>query len=605
MTLAPSGCGGAGAGPGATAARLPTLAPARRALLAGAAWALTLLAQPGLLTADGVGVLGFAALAPWAVAAAAPGPRADRTLWLVTALGLIGWFAWMRYLLPWLLPVMGLIPALWILLGVRVTRRLALHVPLALACPAGWLVGEVLRFVLPEPLSFGWWRLGVLVHDLEPLNGSARVWGTWGLSWVLAATSGLVADLWLARGRVRPSTWGLGLGPLALGLVLGMITQPPATRPGPRVLLVTPGLEQSLKAFSSDRLSTHYVDPVSLTLDGLEAAGDEVPDLVCWGETMLPARLVAPEALEGARQGASRPAWAGAPWSLDELQAADAYTSALVEGILYGRASRVPPHIGLALSAREAPFVDAVEARRAVLPGGVSLLTGIEEVVLHEGALRRRNAAALWTPGGERAATVAKTCLVPAAEDPAGFTELPFLLDALLAVGGYVPDFVAGTEQGVVSFPTSEGPPASTAVVICYDNVFDGPFHSPLSREPVGFFTVLSNEAWYENSVEMDHMVAFSRLAALASGRAVARATNSGASVVLGADGRLLAELAPGGQRRMARGTLAFRVPIPEDDRALTVWVRTARIQPLLWMLPGLLGLLLARRARTRVPRGA
>ena len=55
----------------------------------------------------------------------------------------------------------------------------------------------------------------------------------------------------------------------------------------------------------------------------------------------------------------------------------------------------------------------------------------------------------------------------------------------------------------------------------------------------------------------------------------------------------------------MARGTLACRVPIPEDDRALTVWVRTARIQPLLWMLPGLLGLLLARRARTRVPRGA
>ena len=99
MTSVPSGCAAA-AGPGATAARLPTLAPARRALLAGAAWALTLLAQPGLLTADGVGVLGFAALAPWAVAAAAPGPRADRTLWLVTALGLIGWFGWMRYLLP-------------------------------------------------------------------------------------------------------------------------------------------------------------------------------------------------------------------------------------------------------------------------------------------------------------------------------------------------------------------------------------------------------------------------------------------------------------------------------------------------------------------------
>jgi apolipoprotein N-acyltransferase len=116
----------------------------------------------------------------------------------------------------------------------------------------------------------------------------------------------------------------------------------------------------------------------------------------------------------------------------------------------------------------------------------------------------------------------------------------------------------------------------------------------------VDFFTVLSNEAWYEDSVEMDHMVAFSRLAALSSGRAVARATNSGASVVLGPDGRLLAELAPGGKRRMARGTLACRVPIPEAPRALTPWVRTAGLQPWLWLLPGLLGALALRRPSRR-----
>lgn len=590
---------------GFDAARGPGCAPASpgapmsagtRALLAAAAWALTLLAQPGLLGPDGAGWLGFVALGPWALAVAAPGPRPLRVLWAASALGLIGWFAWMRYLLPWLLPVMGAVPALWIVLGARVTRALARGGwPLALACPAGWILGEVLRFGLPEPLSFGWWRLGVLLHDLEPLNGSARVWGTWGLSWVLAATGGLCADLLRGGGRVSVASWSWGLGPLGAGLVLGLATAPPAMRPGPRVLLVTPGLEQSLKAFSRDRLQTHFVDPVALTQEGLAGAGDDLPDLICWGETMLPARVVAPEALEASRAGAQRPAWAGAPWTTADLEGAEAYTSALVEGVLFGRPTRVPTSLGLALAARRAPFAAAVEAGRAVLPGGTSLLTGVEEVVLHDGQLRRRNAAALWTPGGERAAVVAKTCLVPAAEDPAGFTELPFLLDALLAVGGYVPDFVAGGAQGVVSFPTRGGAPARTAVVVCYDNVFDGPFASPLAREEVDFFTVLSNEAWYEDSVEMDHMVAFSRLAALSAGRAVARATNSGASVVLGPDGRLLAELAPGGQRRMARGTLACQVPIPEAPRALTPWARTAGLQPWLWMLPGLLGALLLR----------
>ncbi len=586
-----------------TAPSTPPMPVRTRALLAAGTWGLTLLAQPGLLSPDGAGWLGFIALAPWALAVTAPGPRPLRVLWAVSALGLIGWFAWMRYLLPWLLPVMGAVPALWILLGARVTRALAAGGwPLALACPAGWMVGEVLRFCLPEPLSFGWWRLGVLLHDLEPLNGSARVWGTWGLSWVLAASGGWCADLIRGGGRASRASWAFGLGPLLGGLVLGLATAPPGMRPGPRVLLVTPGLEQSLKAFSADRLQTHFVDPVALTQEGLAEAGDDLPDLICWGETMLPARVVAPEALEASRQGAQRPAWAGAPWSPQDLEGAEAFTSALVEGVLFGRPTRVPTSLGLALAARKAPFAADVEAGRAVLPGGASLLTGVEEVVLHDGQLRRRNAAALWTPGGERAAVVAKTCLVPAAEDPAGFTELPFLLDALLAVGGYVPDFVPGKAQGVVAFPTRGGEPARTAVVVCYDNVFDGPFASPLAREEVDFFTVLSNEAWYEDSVEMDHMVAFSRLAALSSGRAVARATNSGASVVLGPDGRLLAELAPGGRRRMARGTLVCRIPIPEAPRALTPWVRTAGLQPWLWLLPGLLGALAVRRRSRLAP---
>ena len=38
--------------------------------------------------------------------------------------------------------------------------------------------------------------------------------------------------------------------------------------------------------------------------------------------------------------------------------------------------------------------------------------------------------------------------------------------------------------------------------LVCYDNVFDGPFREPLARgEPVAFHLVVSNEAWYRESV--------------------------------------------------------------------------------------------------------
>jgi len=74
---------------------------------------------------------------------------------------------------------------------------------------------------------------------------------------------------------------------------------------------------------------------------------------------------------------------------------------------------------------------------------------------------------------------------------------------------------------------------------------------------------VVSNEAWYEKSFEVDQMVAFTRIAALASGRAIVRATNSGISLVMGPDGRELGRITAGGEDRMVQGTLALSVPVP------------------------------------------
>lgn len=577
------------------------LNPVHRALLLLLGWTLLCLAQPGILPGEMQGWLGALSLCPWALAVSRPGPRARLIEWFFASAGLVAWFFWMRYLLSWLLIPMGIVPALWILLGGVLLRRTRGRLNLALAVPAAWVFGEVLRWSLPAPLSFGWWRLGALTHQMPYLNGSARIWGTFGLSWVLAALGGYCAALILQRGRVSLGTHAFGLGPFLLGCLLGQMVPAPQTVDGPRVLLVTPGLEQRLKAFSRDALAELYVDPVNLTHAAVQANQGPPIDLVVWGETMLPAKVVGESVLEAVRNGAKGPAWIGDHWSLAELEQYASLTRCLVEGILFGLPDRVSPSFLPAIQSRGAEFMEKAAYGRPILPHGASFLTGVEEVVIHEGTVRRRNGAALWLPDASMGGGGAKTQLVPAAEDPSLFVAFPFLLDALRSVGGYVPDFVPGDEQAVVTFPTASGRETRASVVICYDNIFDVPFAEPTRRGPLDLHVVLSNEAWYEKSVEMDHMLAFSRLAAISTGRSIARATNSGVTLVLDPQGRTVALLAPDGEAKMARGTLLATVPVPLDPfLGPTPWARTQHIQTPLW---GILSLILLLWGRWRSNR--
>ena len=587
--------------------------PRNRALLLLLGWTLLCLAQPGVLPAWMQGWVGAASLCPWALAVSRPGPWARRIEWLFASLGLIVWFAWMRYLLSWLLIPMGIVPALWIVLGGTLLRRTRGRLNLALAVPAAWLLGEILRWTLPAPISFGWWRLGLLTHDMSYLNGSGRVWGTFGLSWVLAALGGYLAALVIQRGRVSRATHAWGLGPFILGCFLGQIVPAPTTIDGPRVLLVTPGLEQRLKAFGRDQLAELYVDPVNMTHAAVranQASGGPPIDLVVWGETMLPSKVASAAVLESVEAGIRRPDWIGGTWQTSDLTQFNEITRCLVEGILFGLPQRVSPSFLPALQSRGAEFMEEATLGRPILPHGASFLTGIEEVIVRDGELRRLNGSALWLPDASRVPSGAKTQLVPAAEDPSLFVALPFLLDALREVGGYVPDFVPAEQQGVVSFPNAPrsgegsgegsgdggadsagGRQNRASVIICYDNIFDSPFASPTRRGPLDMHVVLSNEAWYEKSVEMDHMVALSRLAAISSGRAIVRATNSGVTVVLDPRGATVDILAPLGEAKMARGTLLATVPVPQDpDQGPTIWAQSEHLQtPLL----GLLSLLL------------
>ncbi len=575
---------------------LEPIGPGHRFLATLGTWILIYLSQPGLGRPAGFGHTGFVALIPWAYYSCRPGPRAFLADWAACALGVGGMSLWMHHLLPWLLVPMTIIPGFWMALGGVALRRMATRYPLALAVPAAWMLAELLRWWLPAPLSFGWWRLGLFMHDTDWVVGSARIWGTWGLTWVVAAFGGWCADLLRLR-RLPPAETQnfphsrvhvLGLGPLALAFAFCLVPAP-KMEPGPNVLVVQPGIEQSIKAFGTDPLQELYRDAVDLTHAGL-ATGAVVPDLVLWGESMLPFFLPDQGVEEAYRGGMGTLEHAG--WTLepDTLAVHAAGVSTFVEGVLLGRVQPMAAGGGLFAPALKrmagSPWYASALEGKGVIPQGTSFLTGLVTWVVDGEVIRKQNAAALWGPSGAPQLG-AKVHLVPGAEQADPYTSLPFVLSALNAVGGYVPDFVPAERAAVLQLESRQGRSYKLGLSICYDNVFDDAYREPLERGDVDFFCILSNEAWYKRSVEMDHLVAMTRLRAVSVGRSIVRATNSGISIVVDPEGRTVAVLEDAdGQRKMARGTLSARVPVPQEAQeggGRTFWVLTGRFQPAIW----------------------
>ncbi len=571
-----------------------------------ATWALIGLAQPGVLRPDGFGHLAFFAVGPWALAARRPGGRAFLAEWAAHSVGLAGVFAWMLAFFPPLLVPMAVIPALYPALGGLALRR-APAWPLALLAPAAWMLAEVVRWMLPVPLSFGWFRLGFLMHDTEWLVGSAAWFGTWGLTWGMAALGGLAGDVALAL--VRPAgtpsglvkAFGLGLTPLAALVFLSSRPVGP-TVSGPDVLVVQSGIEQEIKAARRDPLLDLFVPQVTRTLEALietRVPGEAgLPDVVMWGETFLPGKVHEPDVLQDFRAGV-RPTELSGRAALGEgdLVRQNELAEDLVSALLgTGPGQLLTPPVWRQLFEREpaAEWADRVARGEPLLPPGTSFLSGVEGwasvQVDGEPVLRSVNGVKLWTPDGGSTPIASKVHLVPGGESPDALRGIPFVLEAVRRVANAVPDFVAGEEPGVLLIPGADGRVHRAGIAICFDNAFDDPFTTPLRRGPVDLFVVVSNEAWYKASPEMDHMLAFSRIAAAASRRSIVRATNSGISAVIGPDGRILGEVrGEGGRRKMVSGALRARVPVP-DRRAgagaggeATFFARTEPVQPWAW----------------------
>ncbi len=560
-----------GASASASAQRSWTVAA--RGAVVGAAFLALVLASPGMLSRDGSGWLAILALFLWALGAS----RTARRAFLVDAvLGALAWSAicsWAAYVwwgtLLWIGPGMGLYMAL----AGALLRRFARRMPLALAAPFAWLVVEGTRSVVALPFGFEWMRLGVHLHHWPAFGSALRALGLFGTGWIVASLGGWGADLALAvssrrRGGARATiaqraaSWMTGLAPAGLALAMGVFASAPllpesslpegspdasreGSRMGPHVLLVQPGIAQARKMDAASWQDL-LIAGLELTAQGLadaRARGIE-PDLVAWGETMLPLPILAP-GLEQALAAGARidPWWARAISSADMGYLREQL--AQVEQALFGAG-----------------------ARPGLFAPGTTFVFGAEYLSVHAGRLRRQNAVFAWSGPGRMSEPAGKRFIVPGAETMLGLERFAGVRNAIESLAGYVPDLLSLSDQEqsrTLRVETRAGT-FDLGVCVCFDNAFETPFlRAARGRgpdDPPLIHFVLSNEAWFRFSQEADQMLAFTRAAAAATALPVVRATNSGISTIVAPDGTVAAKLVVDGQDREVSGTLLAHVPL-------------------------------------------
>ncbi len=513
--------------------------PLARVLLVFGAWALLVAAGPGALTQDGSPWLAVLAFWAWSHAASRPGRFAFWIEWLAGSLGLGITLFWIAYVFAVALPPAAIGMGLYAAGSGWALRRLCSgarwRLPLPVAAPIAWVTFETLRDLLEPPFGMGWLRVGHLASAHEFWLAGARVVGVEGLSFTIVA---LGAGVSVALRERRPAPLALGGAPFLLAVIGGQVFGAPELEPGPRFLLVQPNFSVDQKQGQLDwrgRLDRQ----IELTQKGLAQAGPV--DAVCWPETSSPASVAGPGVVEAVEAGVGFAPWLNHSANPRQLLRLREIEQIYLEGEVLG-----------------------------AIPESTAFLSGAEEWVVHDGIFRRRNILALWqrVAGADepviRRELGAKQKLAPGGETVLGLDRFEMVRDWIFDMAGYLPDFLAGEKSSVLGLERAGKSPVRVGATICFDNAYQGPYLDTVRREPVDLFVMVSNEAWYHGSWELDQMVAFSKVLAVASGRSLIRCTNTGITTVLDPRGRRVDTLLVEGRDRDVAGTLAVTVPVPK-----------------------------------------
>ena len=424
--------------------------------------------------------------------------------------------------------------------------------PFILAFAGCWIITEWLRSWVFT--GFAWNPLGVTTMSLRPLAQAAAVVGTYGLSGLIILVSGGIT-LWFATwiNSIR-NHWSDGSWPTYLmgGLVFfagwvfvgfsTVISINPKSMNGGKstpveITIVQPNISQADKyAPGYDALNFAKLAQNSRPLP------DQGPRLLLWPEAAIPDYLES-----------------GYPFRFYQFQ----------------------------------PGESAVGARMRLTtlmgPDDI-LLTGSNRLVIDkQGQMTAaRNSMTAMDAQGRILGDYDKSHLVPYGE----YLPLKWLLTPL-GLSRLVPgsvDFLPGPGPQTMTL-SIDGKPVKVGLQICYEIIFSGQVVDRNNRPD--FIFNPSNDSWYGDDMPPQYL-AQTRLRAIEEGLPVVRATPTGISAVIDADGRIVESLPLGTAGRIDAQLPAAKAP--------TLFARYGNILPVGFasLLIALSLLPLARRKASR-----
>ena len=512
-----------------------------------------------------------------------------------------------------LIPYMGFYWAAfaWLVRRIEGTVR----IPLALLAPVLWVPLEALRGWLLTGMP--WLLVGHSQHADLLLIQTADLVGVYGTTFLVLATAGLLADL-LAHPLIltlegrRPSTGSgrpervegrrvsrvlaamllavAGLWAATIGYGAWRLNQA-ATRPGPVVTTIQTVIPQSMKNIvKAEQMQTATEirkeidrirqterqmldDQFRLTREALDAAATEnlKSDLIVWPETMVPGIM---------------------------NRAFLEYDSRALES--YPELARLQERSrGYWEEIRAA----AQEAAAPILFGGHSAELRLLRPDVMTFA-NQENAAFLIAPdtppyGAEH--TYAKAHLVPFGEYVPFKETWPWLNERLRSFTPYGYDYSlsAGRHDQEPFLLRYADRQARFQVAICYEDAMayriremvrpgsagsPRPDGSPDPAQPkaVDFLINISNDGWFDGSVELDQHLNLCVFRAVENRIPIVRSVNTGISAIITSDGEVVKVVEQNGVRRMVTGYTTARLAL--DDRVapytrhgdVLVWACTA-----------------------------
>jgi apolipoprotein N-acyltransferase len=206
--------------------------------------------------------------------------------WIAIALSIYTKLSFLGYIGA----VLVMAPVVGVTIAALHAARRRTRWPFALLLPVVWTASEVVINYMSD-LAFPWLPLGLAMSRFPALAQIADLSGVRGVSFWIAATSGLLTDAWLLRAERRRVLVRLGVAAgiaatvAAYGLWrVGSIV----TRPVAPIAIVQPNIPQEEK-WQKENLNRIVSILAVLTREGMQSGQ---PRLVVWPEVALPGYLV-------------------------------------------------------------------------------------------------------------------------------------------------------------------------------------------------------------------------------------------------------------------------------------------------------------------------